>query len=134
MDEPPEWWNVSVGEMSLVGRCPSAGVYRTAPGPRQTDLKLANREEGSGKPPMRTGGRNTGPAEHNPVNDHQAVIFADKVRLNARCWETRSFGPDLKIIVYTLDGRQVKEPPDARFGQVVNPGIDKKNKEKGILT
>ena len=109
LDELPELWNVLKGEMSFVGPRPDVPGY--------TDkLKGGNRKLLLLKPGI------TGPAslkysneeeilaqQENPVKYNDEVIWPDKVRINLEYMKRRTFWLDLKIIVYTVLGKELNE-------------------------
>lgn len=109
LDELPELWNVLKGEMSFVGPRPDV--------PRYVDCLVGNtREILKLKPGI------TGPASlkyrdeeellakvENPVEYNDKVIFPDKVRINLNYLKNWSFGLDIKIIVYTIVGKDLEE-------------------------
>lgn len=102
LDELPELWNVACGDMSLVGPRPDVPGY-------------ADRLEGDDRRVLDLRPGITGPATlkyrneeellaccENPREYNDRVIFPDKVRINLRYLETRSFGGDLLIIMQTV--------------------------------
>jgi putative sugar transferase len=109
LDELPELWNVLKGEMSFVGPRPDVpGYVDCLVGNTREILKL--------KPGI------TGPASlkyrdeeellakvENPVEYNDKVIFPDKVRINLNYLKNWSFGLDIKIIVYTIVGKDLEE-------------------------
>ncbi len=110
LDELPELWNILKGDMSFVGPRPDVPGYAD-------QLKGEDRRILDIKPGL------TGPAsmkyaneeeilamQENPVSYNNEVIYPDKVRLNLNYLEHWSFWLDLKIIVFTLLGRKLKEP------------------------
>lgn len=128
MDELPEFWNVLIGDMSLVGPRPHVPGYTDQLTGRDrqildirpgitgpASLKYANEEEILS-------------LQKDPVTYHKEVIFPDKVRMNVRYIENRSFGLDLKIIIYTLLGRKLKDPFDIQIDSPINLGVYTKNK------
>lgn len=107
LDELPELWNVLIGDMSFVGPRPDVPGYadRLAGEARNilllkpgitgpASLKYRNEEELLA-------------AQSDPQKYNDDVLFPDKVRINLDYLTNRSFGLDLKIIVYTLLGKDL---------------------------
>ena len=105
LDELPELWNVLVGDMSFVGPRPDVPGYadKLEGGDRRmlllkpgitglASLKYRNEEELL--------------AEH-PQKYNDEVLFPDKVRINIEYLEHWSFWNDIKIIVYTVLGKDL---------------------------
>jgi len=86
LDELPTLWNVMRGDMSLVGPRPLLVRYLERYSPRQ-----ARRHD------VRPGV--TGLAQ---VNGRNAISWADKLELDVRYVETRSFVGDLRILLSTV--------------------------------
>lgn len=107
LDELPELWNVFIGDMSFVGPRPDVPGYAdTLQGEERNILKL--------KPGI------TGPAslkyrheeellaeQVDPVKYNNEVIFPDKVRINLNYMQHWSFWRDIKIILYTIVGKDL---------------------------
>lgn len=107
IDELPQLINVLKGDMSIVGPRPDVpGYYDALKG---TDRQLLTLRPGI-----------TGPANikyrneeyflstiNNPLEYNDSVIFPDKVRINLIYLKNRSFLLDLKIILYTVMGKEV---------------------------
>lgn len=107
LDELPELWNVLIGDMSLVGPRPDVPGY-------------ADRLEGEDRRMLLLKPGITGPAslkyrneeellaeQENPQRYNDEVLFPDKVRINIEYLDNWSFGKDIKIIVYTLLGKDL---------------------------
>lgn len=107
LDELPELWNVLVGDMSFVGPRPDVPGYADKlmsddrrmlllkPGiTGPASLKYRNEEE-----------LLAGQADPQKYNDE--VLFPDKVRINIDYMDHWSFGKDVKIIVYTVLGKDL---------------------------
>ena len=109
LDELPELWNVLKGDMSFVGPRPDVPGYAdkltgeerllltVSPGiTGPASLKYSNEEELLAMQP-------------DPVyyNDH--MLYPDKVRINIAYIKHWSFWLDIKIIIFTLLGRKLKE-------------------------
>jgi lipopolysaccharide/colanic/teichoic acid biosynthesis glycosyltransferase len=86
LDELPTLWNVLRGDMSLVGPRPLLVRYLDRYSPRQ-----ARRHD------VRPGV--TGLAQ---INGRNAISWADKLELDVRYVETRSFVGDLRILLSTV--------------------------------
>ncbi len=110
LDELPELWNIFKGDMSFVGPRPDVPGYADKlegddrllltirPGLTGTaSLKFSNEEELLA-------------LQEDPIyyNDH--VLYPEKVRLNNNYVKRMSFWLDIKIIVFTLLGKKLKEP------------------------
>ena len=109
IDELPELWNVVTGKMSLVGPRPDVPGYADC-------LKGESREVLKLKPGI------TGPASlkyrneeellatvDDPQRYNDEVIFPDKVRINLNYLRNWSFWLDVKIIIYTVIGKDLEE-------------------------
>lgn len=107
LDELPELWNVLVGDMSFVGPRPDVPGYADKlmsddrrmlllkPGiTGPACLKYRNEEE-----------LLAGQADPQKYNDE--VLFPDKVRINIEYLDNWSFWYDIKIIVYTVFGKNL---------------------------
>lgn len=110
LDELPEIWNVLKGDMSLVGPRPDVPGYadklvgkdrevlRLKPGiTGPASLKYRNEEELLA-------------AQEDPQRYNDEIIFPDKVRINLNYLHYWSFFLDIKIIFYTIFGKDLKEP------------------------
>lgn len=109
LDELPELYNVLIGDMSFVGPRPDVPGYAdNLTGEDRKILKL--------KPGI------TGPASlkyrneeellatvDDPIQYNNNVIFPDKVRINLNYMKHWSFFLDIKIILYTLIGKDLEE-------------------------
>ena len=107
IDELPELWNVLIGDMSLVGPRPDVPGYAD-------NLQGGDRRMLLLKPGI------TGPAslkyrneeellagQDNPQKYNDEVLFPDKVRINIEYLDNWSFWNDIKIIVYTVFGKDM---------------------------
>ena len=107
LDELPELWNVLVGDMSFVGPRPDVPGYadKLEGGDRRmlllkpgitglASLKYRNEEELLAE-------------QEDPQKYNDEVLFPDKVRINIEYLEHWSFWNDIKIIVYTVLGKDL---------------------------
>ena len=107
LDELPELWNVLIGDMSFVGPRPDVPGYADKLTGEERRILLL-------KPGI------TGPAslkyrneeellaeQENPQEYNDKVLFPDKVRINIEYLENWSFWYDIKIIVYTVLGKDL---------------------------
>lgn len=107
LDELPELWNVLIGDMSFVGPRPDVPGYADK-------LKGDDRRMLLLKPGI------TGPAslkyrneeellaeQENPQKYNDEVLFPDKVRINIEYLDNWSFGNDIRIIIYTVLGKDL---------------------------
>lgn len=107
LDELPELWNVLIGDMSLVGPRPDVPGYADRllgenrrilllkPGiTGPASLKYRNEEELFAK-------------QADPQKYNDEVVFPDKVKINIEYLDNRSFWYDIKIIVYTIIGKEL---------------------------
>lgn len=106
IDELPQFLNVLIGQMSVVGPRPDIqGYYDILQGEERKLLEL--------KPGLTSEAslkyfdeENTLATMENPLDYNDHVIFPDKVRLNLHYYHNRSFLTDLKIIVRTVFNRK----------------------------
>jgi len=109
LDELPGLWNILKGEMSFVGPRPDVPGY-------------ADRLTGDDRRILEIKPGLTGPAslkyaheeeilalQEDPVKYNDEVIYPDKVRINKAYIDHWSFWLDLKIILFTLLGKKLKE-------------------------
>ena len=107
LDELPELWNVLIGDMSLVGPRPDVPGY-------------ADKLEGENRRMLLLKSGITGPAslkyrneeeilaeQENPQKYNDAVLFPDKVQINIEYLDNWSFWNDIKIIIYTVLGKDL---------------------------
>ena len=109
LDELPGLFNVFLGDMSFVGPRPDVPGYAD-------QLQGDNRRILELKPGI------TGPAsmrysneeeiladQNDPVKYNDEVIYPDKVRINLKYLEQRSFRMDIQIILFTVIGKPPKK-------------------------
>ena len=107
LDELPELWNVLIGDMSFVGPRPDVPGY-------------ADKLEGDDRRMLLLKPGITGPAslkyrneeellaeQENPKKYNDEVLFPDKVRINIEYLDNWSFWNDIKIIIYTVLGKDL---------------------------
>lgn len=107
LDELPELWNVLIGDMSLVGPRPDVPGY-------------ADKLEGENRRMLLLKPGITGPAslkyrneeeilaeQENAQKYNDAVLFPDKVQINIEYLDNWSFWNDIKIIIYTVLGKDL---------------------------
>lgn len=109
LDELPELWNVLKGDMSFVGPRPDVPGYADRLNGQErrildvrpgitcpASMKYKNEEEILALQPE-------------PAHYNDRVIYPDKVRINLEYIKRLNFWLDLKIIVYTVLGKKLKE-------------------------
>lgn len=107
LDELPELWNVLIGDMSFVGPRPDVPGY-------------ADKLEGESRKVLLLKPGITGPAslkyrneeellaqQEDPQKYNDEVLFPDKVRINIEYLDHWSFWNDIKIIIYTIFGKDL---------------------------
>ncbi len=108
-DELPQFWNILKGDMSLVGPRPDVpGYYDQLKGDDRVVLEVR---------PGLTGADSIAytyeeiilQRQADPVKFYDEKLFPDKVRINKAYVLKQSFFLDIKIILFTLLGRQLKE-------------------------
>ena len=107
LDELPELWNVLIGDMSLVGPRPDVPGYADKlEGENRRMLLLKPGITGPASLKYRNEGRDIGrTGESSKYND--AVLFPDKVQINIEYLDNWSFWNDIKIIIYTVLGKDL---------------------------
>lgn len=109
LDELPELWNILKGDMSFVGPRPDVPGYADKlegedrlllsirPGlTGAASLKFSNEEELLA-------------LQDDPVKYNDEVLYPEKVRINNNYVRHMSFGLDLRIIIFTIFGKKLKE-------------------------
>ena len=109
LDELPELWNILIGDMSFVGPRPDVPGYADKlegedrlllsirPGlTGAASLKFSNEEELLA-------------LQDDPVKYNDEVLYPEKVRINNNYVRHMSFGLDLRIIIFTIFGKKLKE-------------------------
>lgn len=107
LDELPELWNVLMGDMSFVGPRPDVPGY-------------ADKLEGDDRRLLLLKPGITGPAslkyrneeellaeQEDPLKYNDEVLFPDKVKINIEYLDNWSFWNDIKIIIYTVLGKDM---------------------------
>lgn len=107
LDELPELWNVLIGDMSFVGPRPDVPGY-------------ADKLQGDDRRVLLLKPGITGPAslkyrneeellaeQDDPQRYNDEVLFPDKVRINIKYMDCWSFQNDIKIIIYTILGKDL---------------------------
>ena len=107
LDELPELWNVLIGDMSFVGPRPDVPGY-------------ADKLEGENRRVLLLKPGITGPAslkyrneeellaqQEDPQKYNDEVLFPDKVKINIEYLDHWSFWNDIKIIIYTIFGKDL---------------------------
>lgn len=107
LDELPELWNVLIGDMSFVGPRPDVPGY-------------ADKLEGENRRVLLLKPGITGPAslkyrneeellaqQEDPQKYNDEVLFPDKVRINIEYLDHWFFWNDIKIIIYTIFGKDL---------------------------
>ncbi len=108
-DELPQFFNILIGDMSLVGPRPDLpGYYDALKGKYRKLLQL--------RPGL------TGPAslkyanedellaqQDDPLKYNDEVIFPDKIRINMQYLEKHNFWYDLKIMLLTITGGKIND-------------------------
>lgn len=108
LDELPELWNVLIGDMSFVGPRPDVPGY-------------ADKLEGEQRRMLDLKPGITGPAslkyrneeeilaeQEDPIKYNNEVLFPDKVQINLDYLANWTFWGDIKIIIYTILGKDLK--------------------------
>ena len=107
LDELPELWNVLIGDMSFVGPRPDVPGY-------------ADKLQGEDRRMLLLKPGITGPAslkyrneeellaqQEDPQKYNDEVLFPNKVRINIEYLDHWSFWNDIKIIIYTILGKDL---------------------------
>lgn len=107
LDELPELWNVLIGDMSLVGPRPDVPGY--ADKLEGEDRRILLLKPGiTGVASLKYRNEEELLAEQNdPQKYNDEVLFPDKVKINIEYLDNWSFGFDIKIITYTILGKDL---------------------------
>lgn len=107
LDELPELWNVLIGDMSLVGPRPDVPGY--ADKLEGEDRRILLLKPGiTGVASIKYRNEEELLAEQNdPQKYNDEVLFPDKVKINIEYLDNWSFGFDIKIITYTILGKDL---------------------------
>ena len=109
LDELPELWNVLIGDMSFVGPRPDVPGYAdTLKGDSRKVLELRPGITGPASLKYRNEEELLA-AQEDPIRYNNEVVFPDKVRINLNYLKHWSFGLDIKIIFYTVIGKELSE-------------------------
>ncbi len=102
LDELPQLWNIIKGDMSFVGPRPDVpGYYDQLQGDERRVLQLKPGLTSLAAIKYRNEEQLLARQE-NPLHYNDEVLFPDKVKMNLKYLEKRSFSHDLKIIVLTI--------------------------------
>ena len=108
LDELPELWNVLIGDMSFVGPRPDVPGYADKLTGKDREI-LHLRPGITGPASLKYRNEEELLAEHdNPQEYNDKVIYPDKVRINLYYLHHYSFVMDIKMIVATVMGKQIK--------------------------
>ena len=109
LDELPELWNVFIGDMRFVGPRPDVPGY--ADKLKGDDRKILLLKPGiTGPASLKYRNEEELLAEKDdPVTYNDEVIFPDKVRINLNYLKHWNFFLDIRIIICTVIGKELKE-------------------------
>lgn len=109
LDELPELWNVLKGEMSFVGPRPDVPGYSDKL--KGDNAKILNLKPGiTGPASIKYKNEEEILAQHeNYQKYNDTVIFPNKTRININYISNRTFWGDIKIILYTIFGKELEE-------------------------
>ena len=107
LDELPELWNVLIGDMSFVGPRPDVPGYADKlEGENRRVLLLKPGITGTASLKYRNEEELLAQQEY-PQKYNDEVLFPDKVRINIEYLDHWSFWNDIKIIIYTIFGKDL---------------------------
>jgi lipopolysaccharide/colanic/teichoic acid biosynthesis glycosyltransferase len=102
LDELPQFWNVLIGDMSIVGPRPDiSGYYDRLEGEQKKILELKPGLVSLATLKYRNE-ESLLALQENPLHYNDTVIFPDKVKLNLDYYYTHSIMGDIKIIIKTI--------------------------------
>ena len=109
LDELPELWNILIGDMSFVGPRPDVPGY--ADQLKGEDRLLLSIKPGlTGAASMRFSNEEELLAlQEDPIKFNDEILYPEKVRINNEYVKNQNFLLDLKIIIYTILGKKLKE-------------------------
>ena len=109
LDELPELWNILTGNMSFVGPRPDVPGYADLL--KGSDRLLLSIKPGlTGAASMRFSNEEELLAnQDDPISFNDQILYPEKVRINNEYVKNQSFFLDLKIIIYTILGKRLKE-------------------------
>ena len=109
LDELPELWNILIGDMSFVGPRPDVPGYADKL-EGEDRLLLSIRPGLTGAASLKFSSEEELLAlQDDPVKYNDEVLYPEKVRINNNYVRHMSFGLDLKIIIFTILGKKLKE-------------------------
>ncbi len=109
LDELPELWNILIGDMSFVG--PRSDVPGYADQLKGDDRLLLSIKPGlTGAASMRFSNEEELLANQvDPIQYNDQILYPEKVRINNEYVKNQNFFLDLKIIIFTILGKRLKE-------------------------
>ena len=109
LDELPELWNILIGDMSFVG--PRSDVPGYADQLKGDDRLLLSIKPGlTGAASMRFSNEEELLAnQDDPISFNDQILYPEKVRINNEYVKNQNFILDLKIIIYTILGKRLRE-------------------------
>jgi lipopolysaccharide/colanic/teichoic acid biosynthesis glycosyltransferase len=104
LDELPQFYNVLIGDMSIVGPRPDVeGYYDLLQGEDRKILELQPGITSEASIKYRNEDQILD-QQQNPLDYNNTVIFPDKVKMNLEYYQNRTFFGDLRIILKTVFG------------------------------
>lgn len=110
IDELPQLLNILKGEMSVVGPRPDVPEYALKL--TGDDLLIFNMKPGltGADSVYYPNEESLLEQQENPIEYYEKVIWPHKVRINKNYIKYWSFWLDIKIIIYTIIGKKLKDP------------------------